>query len=117
MNILGREVFTEDIFQEIIRIRTQGEKAALVTIISIEGPGPREVGAKMLVRSDGSVMGSIGGGSLEAEVCREAIEVIAESQQKILQFELHGEGVEKALDTGFMSGGNYQIFIEPILPG
>lgn len=107
----------EYIFQEIVRIRSQGEKAALVTIMSIEGPGPREAGAKMLVRRDGSIMGSIGGGSLETEMCREAIKVIEEGQQKVLQFKVHGGEGEKTLDTGFMSGGNYHILIEPILPG
>jgi len=57
----------EDVFREILSIKSQGERAALVTIMSIEGSGPREVGAKLLVRSDGSIVGSISGGSLETK--------------------------------------------------
>ena len=101
----------EDIFQEIIRIKSEGGRAALATIVSIKGPGPREEGAKMLVKSDGTFIGSMGGGSLEIEVYREALRVIEEGKPKVLSFKLH---MEKDIETGFMSGGDTQIFIEPI---
>jgi len=65
-----------DIYQEIVKIRAEGGEAALVTIISAIGSTPREEGAKMLVRADGSILGSIGGGSVEAQACHQAIEVI-----------------------------------------
>ena len=51
----------EDIFQEIVRIRSEGQGAVLATVISAKGSTPRETGAKMLIRSDGTVLGSIGG--------------------------------------------------------
>ncbi len=101
----------EDIFQEIIRIKSEGGRAALATMLSIEGPGPREEGAKMLIRSDGTFMGSMGGGSLETEVYKEALKVIKEGKPKLLNFKLHMEG---DIETGFMSGGDTKIFIEPI---
>ena len=47
-----------DIYQEIVRIRAEGEEAALVTIVSAIGSTPREEGAKMLVRANGSIVGS-----------------------------------------------------------
>jgi len=100
-----------DIYQEIIRIKSEGGKAALATMISIKGPGPREEGAKLLIRSDGTFMGSMGGESLETEVRKEALKVIKESKPKILSFKLH---MEQEIETGFMSGGDTQIFIEPI---
>jgi len=65
-----------DIYQGMVRIRAEGEEAALVTIVSAIGSTPREEGAKMLVRANGSIVGSIGGSSLEAQVCDQAIEVI-----------------------------------------
>ncbi len=65
-----------DIYQEIVRIKAEGEEAALVTIVSVSGSTPREEGAKMLVRADGSIMSTIGGGRIEAQVIKEAVEVI-----------------------------------------
>ena len=65
-----------DIYQEIARIRAEGEEAALVTVISVSGSTPREEGAKMLVIADSSILGTIGGSRLEALAINEAVEVI-----------------------------------------
>lgn len=101
----------EDILEEIIKIKFEKGRAALATLISIQGPGPREEGAKMLIRSDGTILGSMGGGSLETEIYKEALKVIQEGKPKVLNFKLH---MEKDIETGFMSGGDTQIFIESI---
>lgn len=91
---------TEDIFKEIIRLRSEGRSAALATILFIKGPGPREGGAKMLVRSDGTFIGSMGGGGLENEVYQEALKVIETGKPRVLSFKLHRD-----IETGFMSAG------------
>ncbi len=57
-----------DIFKEIVKIRSEGGRAAVVTITSVQGSTPRAEGSKMLVRSDGSILGSIGGGSAGARI-------------------------------------------------
>ena len=99
-----------DIYQEIVRLTAEGEQAALVTIVSTSGSTPREEGAKMLVRADGSILGTIGGGSLEAQVCQQAIEVIRQGKPQRLHFRLK-EGEE----PGMICGGDVDVFIEPIL--
>jgi len=99
-----------DIYQEIVRITAEGEGAALVTIVSTSGSTPREEGAKMLVRADGSILGTIGGGSVEAEVCQQAIEAIRKGKPQRLHFRLK-EGEE----PGMICGGDLEVFIEPIL--
>lgn len=99
-----------DIYQEIVRLTAEGEQAALVTIVSTSGSTPREEGAKMLVRADGSILGTIGGGSLEAQVCQQAIEVIRQGKPQRLNFRLK-EGEE----PGMICGGDVEVFIEPIL--
>jgi len=53
-----------DIYAELARLSAAGEEAALATVISASGSTPREEGAKMLVRPDGSIMGTIGGAPL-----------------------------------------------------
>ncbi len=99
----------EDILKEIVRIRSEGGGAALATMLFIKGRGPWEAGGKMLVKSDGTFIGSMGGGSLEREVYEQALKVMEEGKPSILTFKLHGD-----IETGFMSGGESQVFIEPI---
>src|SRR5215813_3074399 len=55
-----------DVFDEIQRLRQEGRKAALATIVQIRGSVPSFQSAKMLVRDDGSTFGSVGGGCVEA---------------------------------------------------
>jgi xanthine dehydrogenase accessory factor len=99
----------ENILEEIVRIKSEGRTAALATMLYIKGPGPREGGAKMLVRSDGTFIGSMGGGGLESEVYQEALRVIETGRPKVLNFKLHRD-----IETGFMSAGESQVFIELI---
>jgi xanthine dehydrogenase accessory factor len=103
----------EDIFQEIVRIRSEGQGAALATVISAKGSTPAESGSKMLIRIDGTILGSIGGGSLEAQVCKEAIKVMTENRSMLLRFDLTGTEVA---EEGMICGGNMEVFVEPILP-
>lgn len=101
-----------DIYHEIVRIRDEGEGAALVTIVSAIGSTPREEGTKMLVKADGSIIGSIGGGSVEAQVCDQAMEVIRKGKPQRLHLSLKaGEGEQ----PGMVCGGDIEVFIEPIL--
>ncbi len=102
---------TEDIFEEIVRIKGTGGQAALATIISTTGSTPREIGSKMLIRSDGTILGSMGGGSAEAEVCQVAMKVILEGKPKVLHFDLTGR---EAVEEGMICGGIMDVFIEPI---
>ncbi len=101
-----------DIYQEIVRLKAEGEEAALVTIVSATGSTPREEGAKMLVKADGSILGTIGGGSLEAQVIKEAIRVIGQGKPKRLHISLTAKEVE---EKGMLCGGELEVFIEPIL--
>jgi xanthine dehydrogenase accessory factor len=102
----------DDIYQEIVRVKAEGGEAALVTIVSASGSTPREEGAKMLVRPDGSIFGTIGGGSLEVQVIKEAIGVIKEGKPKRHHFTLTAKG---AGELGMICGGDTEVFIEPIL--
>ena len=57
-----------DIYAEIVRLRKAGQKCAVATIVQVNGSIPSYESAKMLVRDDGSIMGTIGGGCVEADV-------------------------------------------------
>jgi xanthine dehydrogenase accessory factor len=107
-----------DIYQEILKIKFEGQTAVVATIISIQGSTPRDLGSKMLIRSDGSIVGSIGGGNLEALVCQEGLKALKEGKPKVLHFDLTGQQMagDEKIETGMICGGNADIFIEPILP-
>lgn len=102
-----------DIFREMVSLREQGRKAALATIVQVRGSVPSFEAAKMLVRDDGSTLGSIGGGCVEAEVWAAAQEVMKEERSRVLTFDLTDESMA---ESGLICGGKLEIFVEPILP-
>jgi xanthine dehydrogenase accessory factor len=102
-----------DIYDDIYRLRREGRVSALATIINARGSIPSVAAAKMLVRDDGTTVGTIGGGCVEAEVWQAAREIMKEEKPRILTFNLD-QTPDK--DTGLACGGTLQIFVEPILP-
>ncbi|HEV3315641.1 MAG TPA: XdhC/CoxI family protein [Candidatus Angelobacter sp.] len=102
-----------DIYEEIIRMRREGRKAALATIINVRGSIPSFESAKMLVRDDGSILGTIGGGCVEAEVWQAARDIMQSEKPQTLTFNLNNN---PKYDTGLVCGGTLDIFIEPVLP-
>ncbi len=102
-----------DLFAEIVRLRKAGQKCALATIVEVNGSIPSYESAKILVREDGSFVGTIGGGCVEAEVWNAAREVIATEKPRHLNFNL---GQDAAYDNGRICGGQLNVFIEAIVP-
>jgi xanthine dehydrogenase accessory factor len=102
-----------DIYDEIVRLRKAGQKCALATIVQVNGSIPSYESAKMLVREDGSLVGTIGGGCVEAEVWTAAREVIESEKPRHLNFSL---GQDAAYDNGLICGGQLNIFVEPVTP-
>lgn len=87
-------------------------RGALVTVTSTKGSTPRKAGAKMLILSGGEVVGTVGGGCVEAEVWQEARAVMKSGEPRLLSFSLTAD---LAADTGMICGGIMDMFIEPIV--
>jgi xanthine dehydrogenase accessory factor len=102
-----------DIYEEIVRLRKDGRRGAVATIVNVRGSIPSFKTAKMLVRDDGSILGTIGGGCVEAEVWQAAREVMESERPRTLSFDLNND---PKYDTGLICGGTLEVFIEPILP-
>jgi xanthine dehydrogenase accessory factor len=102
-----------DIFEEIVRMRKAGERGALATIVHTNGSIPSYESSRMLVREDGSIAGTIGGGCVEADVWAAAKEVMQVEQSRKMTFNLNHEA---SFDAGLICGGTLEIFVEPILP-
>ena len=102
-----------DLYEEIVRLRKDGRRGAVATIVNVRGSIPSFKTAKMLVRDDGSIVGTIGGGCVEAEVWQAAREVMESEKPRTLTFDLNND---PKYDTGLVCGGTLEIFVEPILP-
>ncbi len=102
-----------DLFDEIVRLRRMGQKCALATIVQVNGSIPSYESAKLLVREDGSMLGTIGGGCVEAEVWNAAREVIGTERPRQMKFSL---GQDAAYDNGLICGGQLEVFVEAIVP-
>jgi len=101
------------IYHEIVRLQQSGRRAALATPIRLSGSVPFSHQSKLLVRDDRSSQGTVGGGVLEAEVLRQAPEVIASDQPRVLEFDLTQDD---AAASGMICGGRCAVLIEPIRP-
>ncbi len=99
-----------DVFQELTSVIARGETAMLVTVVATQGSVPRKAGAKMLVKQDGSTVGTVGGGSVEHAVTRKALEIMRSSEPQLLHFDLSG----KEGGTGMICGGQIDAFFEPL---
>lgn len=102
-----------DLFEEIVRLRKEGRRGALATIVHTNGSIPSYESSRMLVREDGSIAGTVGGGCVEAEVWAAAKDVIRSEAPRKMVFNLNNEA---SYDNGLICGGTLEIFVEPILP-
>jgi len=102
-----------DLFEEIVKMRRAGRRAALATIVHTNGSIPSYESSRMLVREDGSIAGTIGGGCVEAEVWAAAKEVMQKEAPRKMVFNLNNEA---KYDNGLICGGTLEVFVEPILP-
>jgi xanthine dehydrogenase accessory factor len=104
-----------DVFEEIAATRARGERAALATVIATRGSTPGRETMRLLVKESGEVVGTVGGGCVEAEVVDAAREVLETEAPRRVTFRLT-ESETGA--TGLLCGGEIEVFIEPLtVPG
>ena len=101
-----------DVYGAALRAEEGGEPAALVTVVSTEGSTLQKAGAKMVVYADGRIVGTIGGGCVEAEMTWRARQVIETRRAEVASYDLTPD---QAGEDGLVCGGRMQVFIEPIL--
>ena len=94
------------IYEEIVRLKRSGEPFALATVTENSGSSPRKAGAKMLLRRDGTTMGSVGGGRVESETISAAKAALQDGSPRNISFVLSEE-------HGFACGGAMTVYVEP----
>ena len=100
------------IWKSIAEIEENQEAGVLCTIIRSQGSTPRHAGSKMLVKSDGTIIGSVGGGELENRTITAALDIISNGKPGWLEYSLN----DPAQGDPGLCGGQVEIYMEPIIP-
>jgi xanthine dehydrogenase accessory factor len=98
-----------NIYEEIAEFIASGETVATATVVRTQGSTPREVGAKMVVRPSGEMVGTIGGGCGEAAVYQVAMSAIGDGVRQTMHLDLTDD---VTLDTEMVCGGLMSVFID-----
>jgi xanthine/CO dehydrogenase XdhC/CoxF family maturation factor len=101
----------DDVLAEAGRWRDAGRNVALATVVTTWGSSPRPVGSQLAVDDKGQFVGSVSGGCIEGAVIKEALDVIASGEPKLLDF---GVTNEQAWEVGLACGGKVQVFVERV---
>jgi len=104
-----------EILDEVLALLESGQDFALVKLIGDRGSTPRAAGAEMLVRRDGSIAGTIGGGLLELTMMREAAETLETRRTHVVDMSLAGTDVHS--DEEMLCGGSAEVLITFVPPG
>ena len=97
---------------DIERFRRAGKRVAVARVVGLEGSGPRDPGATMVVSEDGEVAGSVSGGCVEGAVLVEALAVLeGDGRPRLVTF---GYSDDDAFAVGLSCGGTVNVFIEPL---
>jgi xanthine dehydrogenase accessory factor len=99
----------KDIFEHIVHLLEQRESFVLATIFSRTGSAPRTAGARMVVHTDGSIVGTIGGGLLEARVQQTAPQVFQDRRAQVQAFDLTSKD---ASQVDMICGGRVEVLVD-----
>jgi len=108
---IGSSTYSNELLNNILDENNSFIPKALVTIVSRKGSAPREVGTKMAVLKDGTMIGTIGGGCVEANLRQNAFMSIDNQKCQLVNVDMTGREAE---DDGMVCGGIVEVFIEPI---
>jgi len=101
----------KEIFEKISESLEAKQPIAYCMVVETEGSTPREPGAKMLVLPDSKIIGTVGGGLVEARTIEEAKELMRNSATKLLEFQLDSEEYDS---EGLVCGGRMKIFVDTL---
>ena len=92
-------------------IREQDRPLVLATVLEKQGSSPRGAGTRMLVDGEGRIIGTVGGGAVEAAVITEAAALCGGEACKVVEYSLSNT---QAGNLGMICGGHIQVLLEPL---
>ncbi len=101
------------VLKELAASVERDETAALATVVEVTGASPAKVGAKILVRADGTIVGTAGGGRLEQSIVADARVALKKGQSRLVHYILREDG-DGAI--GVLCGGEVRVFVEALAP-
>ena len=102
----------KEVLDDVARWRAQGHRVAVARVVGVDGSGPRDPGATMVVNDVGEVAGSVSGGCVEGAVVTEALAVLAEEKPRgVVTF---GYSDDEAFAVGLTCGGTVHLYVEPL---
>lgn len=105
--------YPREILQAVLEPSRALTEKILATIVSRKGSAPREVGTKMLIYRDGTTVGTIGGGCLEADVRQAALRLLSGADSKSCLY--HADMTGKDAETeGMVCGGVIDVLLEAL---
>jgi xanthine dehydrogenase accessory factor len=99
-------------FQEIAAALERGEPLALMTVVKVYGAAPCPLGARLLVRADGSAVGTFGGAATDARAREDGLKALASGEPGLITYHLDPEGGESVGSCG----ASLEVFVEPVRP-
>ena len=102
----------QDVFHEAVNQFSQGNRAVVATVVRTKGSTPQKPGAKLLVRQDGSGVGTLGGGCVEGDIWFAAKELLKRNgPTEFREYELNED---LAARDGLVCGGTMYFLIDPV---
>jgi xanthine dehydrogenase accessory factor len=102
-----------DPIQALAEAIQQQQPAVLATVIEIRGASPAKVGAQLVQLADGTTVGTVGGGKLEASILNDATDTQSSGQPRLTHYVLAEAGPDA---IGTLCGGEVRVFIQPYAP-
>jgi len=98
------------LLQQARRFQQEGKAGVVATVVGASVSTPRKSGAKMIISTDGSRTGTIGGGLVEANIIAEARKIISRPRLVLRKFSLQPDPEQDAM----LCGGEMEVFLEPL---
>lgn len=96
-----------EVTQALLEVLDAGGRGALATVVRAVGSTPQTVGARLLLRPDGTTVGTVGGGAIEHAVLDALRSCVSDGQARVLARDL-------ARDLGMCCGGRMEVLVEPV---
>ena len=105
-------IVVKEVLADIARWRADGKRVAVARVVGVDGSGPRDPGATMVVSDAGEVAGSVSGGCVESAVMEEALAILAgDKPRAVVSF---GFSDDEAFAVGLTCGGTIHLYVEPL---
>ncbi len=102
----------QEVFSEAVQLLGKGDQVVVATVVRTKGSTPQKPGAKLLVRKDGSGVGTLGGGCVEGDIWYAAQQLLKSGGD--VEYREYALNEELAAEDGLVCGGTMYFLIDPI---